>query len=263
MRLLVRSARNSLGGVTLAQATALVLPVVIVAQAQPSRYAILLVTALLSTLIWEAVFAALRKYPFSFHGLTTALIFVVMIPPTLPLWQLVLMLSLGVILGELIFGGRGYGFINPAVVALCLLVFSFPQVQLPPASQSLALAVVPGAVWLLLLGLISARVIAGTVLGIVGLMFLGGTGVHILTIGTALGFGLIFLICDPTGAAATNPGRWIYGVLAGGLIILFSGGQNPTADSVVFAAITASVFAPLIDHLVVLGHAKWRGVAHG
>lgn len=263
MRVLWRSARNSLSGITLAQAIALLLPVVLLAQASPSRYAILLATALLTTLIWEAVFAALRKYTFSFHGLTTALIFVVMIPSTLPLWQLVLMLSLGVILGELIFGGRGYGFISPAVVALCLLVFSFPQVQLPLASPYLALAVMPGAVLLLLLGLISARVIAGTVLGSMGLIFLGSSGAEIQTIGTVLSFGLIFLICDPTGAAATNPGRWIYGVLAGGLIVLFSDGQTPTAESVVFAAMMASVLAPLIDHLVVLGHAKWRGTAHG
>lgn len=263
MSVFSQPARHSVGGVTLAQTIALLAPALVLAQADPARYAIVLAAALLTTLIWEAVFAALRKHRFSFHGLTTALIFVVMVPTTLPLWQLVLMLSLGVILGELIFGGRGYGFINPAVVAICLLVFSFPQVGLSAASQTLALAVAPGAVLLLLLGLISGRVIAGTVAGIVGLTLLGGTDVDITTLATPLGFGLVFLICDPTGAASTNPGRWIYGVLAGALIVLFAGGGPVTSESIVFAALVASVFAPLIDHLVVLAHAKRRGVVHG
>lgn len=261
--MLWRTARHGVSGVSLAQTIALLPPVVVVALADPARYAVALAAALLVTLAWEAIFAVVRKHPFSFNGLTTALIFVVMIPEVLPMWQLAMMLSLGVIFGELIFGGRGYGFVNPAVIALCLLVFSFPQVQLPVASQSLALAAVPGAILLLLLGLISERVIVGTLAGVVGLLFLAGTDVDILAIVTALGFGLVFLICDPTGAASTNPGRWIYGVLAGGLFVLFAGDDPLTSEAVVFAAMMASVLAPLIDHLVVLAHAKRRGVTHG
>jgi Na+-transporting NADH:ubiquinone oxidoreductase subunit B len=166
-------------------------------------------------------------------------------------------------LGEMIFGGRGYGFVSPAVVALCLTVFSCPQVQLSAPSQTVALAVLPGAVLLLLLGLISGRVILGVFAGVAAAMLLTGADIDVISIGTALSFGLIFLICDPTAAAATNPGRWLYGILSGALAVLFAAGGSLTPESVVFAAMMASVFAPLVDHLVVLAHSRWRRTANG
>ena len=81
-------------------------------------------------------------------------------------------------------------------------------------------------------------------------------------LGVALAFGLVFLIGHPVAAAATNAGRWIYGALAGGLIALFSQGGTDFAEAVVFASLMASIFAPLIDHLVGLGHAARRRRRH-
>ena len=75
-------------------------------------------------------------------------------------------------------------------------------------------------------------------------------------VATALIFGLVFLICDPVSAAATSVGRWVYGVVAGILIIVFSPVGVPTTDAMVFSALMASVFAPLIDHMVILFHAR-------
>lgn len=249
-------------GVTVAQILALMPPSVVAALAVPGGYAIQLVLALGTALIWEAAFAAIRKRGHSFHGVTTALIVVVLIPADLPVWQLVVMLSLGVILGELVFGGRGFGFLNPATVVLSLLVFSFPQVQLLPMSSVLALATLPGAVLLLALGLIAWRVILGTLLGVTAILVLTGLPLDAVVIGSALTFGIVFLICDPTAAAATNPGRWVYGFLAGALVVLFSTDGDLSSEAVVFASLLASVFAPLIDHLAVLAHARRRKVAH-
>ena len=74
--------------------------------------------------------------------------------------------------------------------------------------------------------------------------------------GSALAFGLIFLISDPVSSATTDPGRWIYGALGGALIVVFSPVAGVTTEAVVFSALMASVFAPLIDHLVVLAHTR-------
>ncbi len=248
------------GGVTLTQTVALVLPVVFVARTAPGTYATLLVAALIAALVWEGLFAVLRRRGPSLHGLTTALIVTVLIPTDLAVWQLIVAVSLGVILGELVFGGRGFGFLNPATVALSLLLISFPQVQLPAPTQDLALATLPGAVVLLTLGLISWRTILAATFAAAALLAIRGHGVDPEAIATALAFGLIFLICDPTSAAATNAGRWIYGALAGGLVVLFSPDAALTSEAVVFAALMASVFAPLIDHLVVLTHSRLRRV---
>ena len=251
-------------GVTTAQGLALLPPVAIVMLQNGQPKWIMLAVAVGVALFWETLFAILRKRTISVHGLTTALIVAVFVPTDLPVWQLTITLSLGVVLGELIFGGRGFGFLAPATVSLALLVFSFPQAGLASLSPETALAVLPGAVLLLSLGLICWRVIVATVLAVLVLPVAQGLPIDPISIATALAFGLVFLICDPTAAASTDPGRWVYGILSGGLIVLLSGGITPVpSEAVIFAALLASIFAPLIDHLVVLGNAARRRRRNG
>jgi Na+-transporting NADH:ubiquinone oxidoreductase subunit B len=248
--------------VTLAQILALAAPCVVTALANPAGFGFLLLTALLTVWFWEGLFAALRGRQPSGHGITTALIICVLAPTDLALWQLGLALSLGVILAELIFGGRGFGFLSPAVVAASLLVFSFPQVALTPATTDLALATIPGAILLLFLGLISWRILLSAAVGTAVLLLVFVEGPDMVAVAAAITFCMVFLTCDPTASSATNPGRWIYGGLTGALIFVFSGGAVPTTEAIVFATLIASIFAPLIDHLVVLVHAKRWGTAH-
>ena len=248
---------HGVAGVTLAQAAALVLPFLFVAANDPGRYTVLFGVALVASLVWEWVFARLRKRPPSFHGLTTALVVAIVAPPEIAVWQVVVTVSLGVIFGELVFGGRGFGFLSPATVALALLIISFPELSLPAPTRELALATLPAAVLLWALGLISERVILSAVAATFAVLVASGQGIEPVTIATGLAFGLIFLICDPTMAAATNAGRWIYGALAGSLVGLFSV-SGITTEAVIFAALMAGIFAPLVDHLVVLAHAYLR-----
>lgn len=198
------------------------------------------------------------------NGLTTAIIVTVLVPADLPIWQLVLVLSLGIILGDLIFGKRGFSFLNSATVTLSLLVFSFPEVQLTAPSQLVAISTLPSAFLLLFLGLISWRVIASTIVAILVFMLISGYVVDVVVLYTALIFGVIFLISDPFSAALTNPGRWLYGLLVGSLIGLFSAGVEFAIrpESIVFAALLGSIFAPLLDHLVVLGQTRKRAAHH-
>lgn len=246
-------------GISAAQVLALLLPVIVsLVESDFARTGILL-AALATAAFWDIIFSATRKRGFAFHGVTVALIVTILAPPYLLLWQLVLMLSLALVLGEHIFGGRGFGFLSPAAIALSLLVFSFPQVSLTPVSQSVAIATLPGAVLLLLLGLISWRIILATLAALIALLLLSNYQIDALSLGIALTLGITFLICDPTSAASTNPGRWLFGLLAGALIFLFSGsGDLVTPQGIVFASLTASIFAPLLDHLVVLVDAKRR-----
>lgn len=237
-------------GVTAVQAMALLPPVVMALVQGGTPKLLLLTTAVIVVLIWELLFTLLRTGWVSLHGLTVALIVTVFAPADLPLWQLAVALSLGLVLGELIFGGRGFGFLAPATVTLALLMVSFPQSGLATPSPDIALATVPGAFLLLGLGLISWRVIVGVIFGLLALQAMS---VEPVALAAALTFGLVFLICDPIAAASTNPGRWLYGVLTGVLIALFSGaGSMVFVESLIFAALLSSLFAPLIDHLVIL-----------
>jgi Na+-transporting NADH:ubiquinone oxidoreductase subunit B len=249
---------SGLAGVTIAQTLALVPPAVVVALEKPDAYLQQIATIWITAFICEAAFGYVRRRGISFHGITTGLIVAILVPASVPAWQLALVVALGVILGELIFGGRGFGFLNPATVALSFLVISFPQVPFAAPSQSLAVATLPGAALLLVLGLISWRIVLMAALSVMAFVALKGQPIDPVVIGAALTFGLVFLICDPFAASATNAGRWIYGSLAGGLIVLFSDGESFTIQAVVFASLLTSIFAPLIDHLVVLAHAMRR-----
>lgn len=215
---------------------------------------------------WQALFARMRKRSFSIDGKLTGLAFALMASPSIPLWQVALALSFGIVMGELIFGGRGRNFLNPAVVALAFLFFSFPGAIPVPAGTAVALACVLSALILLGMGLISWRVLAGIVTGFAGVLLMRGSPAawdQLLT--GSLVFGVVFLACDPVAAASTNLGRWVYGLLTGALIILLghTGGGPGSPQAVVFAALAGSIFAPLIDQGVIALNTRKRRRRHG
>ena len=56
----------------------------------------------------------------------TGLLIPMICPPDVPLWQLALAVAFAVIIGKEVFGGTGYNFLNPALVARAFLFFSYP-----------------------------------------------------------------------------------------------------------------------------------------
>ncbi len=75
---------------------------------------------------WEVLFAAIRKHPISEGFLVTGLLFPLTLPPTIPLWQVALGISFGVVIGKEIFGGTGRNFLNPALTGRAFLFFAYP-----------------------------------------------------------------------------------------------------------------------------------------
>ena len=76
--------------------------------------------------IWEVIFAIIRKHPVSEGFLVTGLLVPLIVPPTIPLWQIVVGVSFGVVVGKEIFGGTGMNIFNPALTARVFLFFAFP-----------------------------------------------------------------------------------------------------------------------------------------
>ena len=221
--------------------------------------------AIVVSLLWEAVFAISRRRPVAFGSITTAMILAVMLPGTVPIFHLAMAVSFGVVLAEMVFGGRGFGFLSPAVAALAFVVFSFPGSQIAGNTSLIAIATLPGALLLLATGLVSWRVLisAGATLALFSLLLVGVGDPAAVLIATA--FALVFLVADPVASASTNSGRWLYGVLVGGLAVFFGvqSGTVPGPNAVVFASLLGSIFAPLIDHLVILTLAARRRRRHG
>lgn len=257
-----RAPRHAGDRVTALFALALVPPLAVALYESGGAFAMPLVGALAVAGLWTLLFSRLRGRPLSRHFIVVATVFALLTPPGVPLWQALLALSFGVVVGEQIFGGRGYSFLHPAAAALAFLFFSFPASTTGQAnSLPIAAAVLPGATLLLATGLVSWRILLGVAVGLVGWLALKGFS-HpwdsMLT--SALALGVVFLVCEPVAAAATNPGRWAYGLLAGMLIVILGeAGAGPgSASAAVFAALLGSIFAPLIDRIVVLVNVNRR-----
>jgi Na+-transporting NADH:ubiquinone oxidoreductase subunit B len=57
----------------------------------------------------------------------TGLLFPLTLPPTIPLWQVAVGISFGVVVGKEIFGGTGRNFLNPALTARAFLFFAYAK----------------------------------------------------------------------------------------------------------------------------------------
>jgi len=75
---------------------------------------------------WEVLFATIRKHDINEGFLVTSMLFTLTLPPSIPLWQVALGISFGVVIGKEIFGGTGKNFMNPALVGRAFLFFAFP-----------------------------------------------------------------------------------------------------------------------------------------
>lgn len=75
---------------------------------------------------WEVLFSIIRRHDVNEGFLVTGMLFPLILPPTIPLWQVALGVSFGVIFGKEVFGGTGKNFLNPALVCRAFLYFAYP-----------------------------------------------------------------------------------------------------------------------------------------
>jgi Na+-transporting NADH:ubiquinone oxidoreductase subunit B len=76
--------------------------------------------------MWELLFAVIRKHPISEGFLVTGLLFPLTLPPTIPLWQVAVGISFGVVIGKEVFGGTGRNILNPALTGRAFIFFAYP-----------------------------------------------------------------------------------------------------------------------------------------
>ena len=74
----------------------------------------------------EAIFATVRKHEINEGFLVTSLLFPLILPPGLPLWQAALGIAFGVLIGKEVFGGTGMNVLNPALTGRIFLFFAYP-----------------------------------------------------------------------------------------------------------------------------------------
>lgn len=262
--------------------------------------------SLLVAATWELVFSSARRRPLNEGVLAFAWLFTLVMPAGVELYQVVLGLSFGLVVGGAVYGGSGRYLVNPALLGLTFLLFAYPdlvfgtntwvpvqgfETVLPlrlaatggieaiaaagytgwdlflgvrpgTLGSPSVLGALTGAVYLVATDTVSWRILAGALLGMVGtvLLFNGLApegnplatlpwGWHLLVSGFV--FGTVFFATDPVAAATTQSGRWMFGILVGVLTMVI-GVSNPSYnEGVLFAILLASLFAPVLDFIVV------------
>ncbi|OAT24697.1 NADH:ubiquinone reductase (Na(+)-transporting) subunit B [Proteus myxofaciens] len=75
---------------------------------------------------WEVLFAFIRGHEINEGFFVTSILFALIVPPTLPLWQAALGITFGVVIAKEVFGGTGRNFLNPALAGRAFLFFAYP-----------------------------------------------------------------------------------------------------------------------------------------
>ncbi len=96
---------------------------------------------------WEVLFASVRKHEVNEGFFVTSVLFALTLPATVPLWQVALGITFGVVIAKEVFGGTGRNFLNPALSGRAFLYFAYPA-QMSGDSIWVAADGYSGATWL-------------------------------------------------------------------------------------------------------------------
>jgi Na+-transporting NADH:ubiquinone oxidoreductase subunit B len=102
------------------------------------------------------------------------------------------------------------------------------------------------AAWQIVIGGFGGFLVTQTVFWLIGLSS-AGNPLYALFAGSFI-FGVFFVITEPVSASqTTNPGRWIYGVFFGIMVVVIRT-FSAWPEAVMFATLLSNMFAPLLDY---------------
>ncbi|MFL2511338.1 MAG: NADH:ubiquinone reductase (Na(+)-transporting) subunit B [Candidatus Neomarinimicrobiota bacterium] len=86
----------------------------------------ILIITFVAGAVCELTFAIIRKHEINEGFLVSCALIPLTMPPDVPLWQVFMGTSFGIIIGKEIFGGVGTNVFNPALTARAFMYFAFP-----------------------------------------------------------------------------------------------------------------------------------------
>ena len=233
-----------------------------------TRILLLLLAALIPGLIAEFLFARTGRRAFRGSAAVVALLLVLMVPPTTPLWMVCVAAVFGIFFGQEIFGGAGYHLVSPVLLAKLFLMIGFlPHIQGPffasPAGpEGSRLWIMAGLLMLppLLAQLAVSRSALSTLAGAMLGTGMAIAGMHLMeimpqaSIGRTLvfdsfAFVTCFLLLDPACSPASRWARMIYGFTVTLLAFAIGAFSDKYAEGIVIALLFGNLISPLLDQL--------------
>ncbi len=224
-----------------------------------------------------------------YSAVLTGLLLALNLPATLPWWEAVLGGVFAIVIVKMMFGGLGQNFMNPALGARCFLLIAFAADMTnfvideytgatPLAAmrngeavntfnmligktagtigETSVIAIVIGAIFLILMGVIDLRIPGSYILTFVlFILIFGGHGfdwnyITAQLCGGGLMLGAFFMATDYVTSPITPNGKILFGICLGiltGLFRLF--GAN--AEGVSFAIILSNLLVPMIEKITI------------
>ncbi len=87
---------------------------------------IIIVSYVFGLFITEFAFSVIRKHPINEGYLVSGILIPMVMPPTMPLWQVAVAAIFAVVMAKEAFGGTGMNVLNVALVARAFLYFAYP-----------------------------------------------------------------------------------------------------------------------------------------
>jgi electron transport complex protein RnfD len=247
------------------------------------RALLIILTSVLGAVVTEYIFQRVRGKQVSItdgSAVLTGVLLALIVPPTLPLWTIIVGSAIAIGLGKQVFGGLGYNPFNPALVGRAFLLAAYPvlmtnwqidgKTTATPLNlmkmegvgtdywdlfighvggslgETSALALLLGAAYLIYKGYINWRIPAG-ILGsvfILNLLF-GADPIFHLFAGSLM-IGAFYMATDMVTSPVTKTGRWIFGIGIGLLVVIIRlWGGYP--EGVMYAILLMNTAVPLID----------------
>lgn len=252
------------------------------------KAAVLILVTVASTVLTELLFELGMKKKVTigdFSAVVTGLLLALNLPVSAPWWIGVIGGVFAILVVKMLFGGLGQNFMNPALAARCFLLISFTGIMtnfecdaytgatplaLLKSGESVNVynmvlgkcngtigetsmaAILIGAIFLLLLGIIDLRVPGTYVVSfVVFLCLFSGRGFDMNYIaahlaGGGLMLGAFFMATDYVTRPITVKGQYLYGILLGFLTCVFRV-FGPSAEGVSYAIILGNLLVPLIE----------------
>ena len=251
---------------------------------------LLICVTVASTVATEFVYEKLMKKEVTigdFSAVVTGLLLALNLPPMAPWWIGMIGGIFAILVVKMLFGGLGQNFMNPALGARCFLLISFtsimtnfdcdaytgatPLAQLKSGvtpdvfsmvigktggtiGETSMIAIVIGACFLILLGIIDLRIPGSYIVSfVVFLCLFGGHGIdpaylsaHLA--GGGLMLGAFFMATDYATRPITKKGQYLFGIFLGILTGIFRV-FGASSEGVSYAIIIGNLLVPLMEKI--------------